>query len=239
MDIVEDREFRDNILLEMKQREFSIRNETHCSDLCYCLTKQAFRRLYPIESSDEEILRFTIGWATQRWLTEQPEETSYVVDGITVTPDFVRADGTPWELKATYTSSTKSIMENQAWIRQIAAQCKVLNKLEAHLTRFEVMGNWKWVFGKKAEKARSKHPTLSAYKLTFTQEDIDQIWNWYLERKVIFERILKTGEVLPKPYVLPRGQEYECDWCPYRTDCEERISARTLGSAGEETKQTP
>lgn len=236
MEITLDPKFREKILKKIHDREFGIREGIHQSDLNYCLNKSAFRRLYPQEDTEQETLTFSMGYATQRWLTGQGKDQPEVeVDGIKVTLDCVDGDATtpiPWELKATYASSNKPVEENVAWLRQIAAQCKVTGTTEAILTRLCTMGNWTWVWNRDPKPAKlqqleeeygehwADHPTLQAYHIRFTPEEIRDIWAWYLGRRALFVRVLQTGIPLPKAIALPRGQEYECERCKYKLECE-------------------
>lgn len=88
MNIVEDLVFRAQLLQRIGDREFKERTGVHCSDLIYCLNKQALRRIHPTANTEREILLFSLGWATQRWLTSQAEdEPEKEVDGIIVTCD--------------------------------------------------------------------------------------------------------------------------------------------------------
>ena len=229
MKIIEDLGFKKQLLDKIAQREFYERTGTHGSDLIHCLNKQALRKLKPKEPTESEILIYSLGWASQRWLTGsfEPDE-EYEVDGIKVTPDAVypNYEACPWELKATYQSSNKAIIENLHWLRQIMAQCKVTGTTVAYLSRLEIMGDWKWVFKPKGfkdwseadQKAFEKehpHPTLSAVRLEFTQEEIDRNWDWMKERKVLFEAILETSILLPRVQALASGQDWECAFCPY------------------------
>lgn len=236
MEIVEDKQFRVELLKKIRAREFSERTGIHMSDLNFCLNKQVLRKLQPKEDTDQETLIYSIGWATQRWLTGQDEdEPSKIVDGITVTCDaLVPVEGVildpghfnsaPWELKATYQSSNRPIIENTHWLRQIMCQCKVMGVTEAYLSRFELMGNWKMRAPKDATEEEKKNyvferPTLHAYRLTFTQDEIDKNWAWFLERKKAYEEMMETGELLPKVTALPPGQAWECDYCNYKEEC--------------------
>lgn len=235
MEIIENKEFRQQILDRIAKREFYERTGIHCSDLIYCLNKQALRKLKPIPNTDEEILIFSVGWSTQRWLTGKDEdEPEREVDGIIVTLDALRrelveehpsdrtkayAKEVPWELKATYQSSTRPIEENIHWIRQIMAQCYVTHTTSACLSRLEIMGDWKFVFGKKEEKATAKRPTLHAYKLEFTLLELDKFWQWMKERKVLYEEILRTSVLMPKIVALASGMPWECSFCSYQEEC--------------------
>jgi len=162
---------------------------------------------------------FSLGWSTQRWLTgEQEDEPEKEVDGIIVTCDELTADGFPWECKATFASSERPISESQAWVRQVMAQCYVNGTTTAYLTRLEIMGNWKSIFGKKEEKSlpENRKPTLSAFKLTFTQPELDRNWEWLCERRDLFQTLLDGGDLLPKVTAIPSGQDWECGYCAYK-----------------------
>ncbi len=222
--ILPDPEFRQHLLEKIAQREFKERVGIHCSDLLYCINKQALRRKTNLPVPNHTLLLFSLGWASQRWLTGKDEdEPARELDGITVTLDAVDTKGRPWELKASYQSSSRDILENLSWIRQIMAQCKVSGKTEAFLSRFEIMGDWASVFPKgatpaekKANKEAAKKPTLSAYKLVFTQDEIDRNWEWLKQRRDLFAEVLRTGVLLPKAQAIPPTQEWECSDCPFR-----------------------
>lgn len=217
MEIVEDKVFRLWMLEKIATREFKERTGVHQSDLVYCLNKQALRKLKPLPNTDEEVLIFSIGWATQRWLTGQAEdEPEKEVDGITVTLDAL-IDDVPWELKATYQSAGKAIEENIHWLRQIMSQCYVTGTTAAYLSRFEIMGDWKWVFGKKEEKAVAKRPTLHCFRLEFSKAELAHFWQGFMiPRRGLYVQILETGKLLPPAIALASGQEWECGWCAYR-----------------------
>lgn len=247
MKISEDPQFRAQILRQIAEREFYERKGTHGSDLIYCLNKQALRKLKPMPNTDEQILTFSIGWSTQRWLTGTFEpDKEYEVDGIVVTPDMIlmggnktyynneipvsigwenpHPDGFPWELKATYQSANKSIEDNIHWMRQLMAECYVTGTTTAILSRFEIMGDWKNIFGNKKDSEPWRRPTLGAWRVEFTQEELDRFWEWMLDRKMRYENLLagypETGLLLPKIVALASGQEWECGWCPYKEECE-------------------
>lgn len=251
MKIVESPEFRAELIKKIDEREFSDRSGIHMSDLNYCLNKQALRKLFPVKDTEHETLLFSLGWATQRWLTGADEdEPSKEVDGILVTCDALTDtpeysnDGQitegasfPWELKATYQSSNRAIEDNTAWLRQIMAQCYIQGTTEAYLTRFELMGDWGSVYPRgstKEEKqayrndpAHSK-PTLHAYKLSFTREELEKNWQWFTTRRDAFTQLLAnlgaekgvsskvSALLLPKVQALPSGGAYECEYCSYR-----------------------
>lgn len=253
MEITEDIQFRAELLKKIREREFSERTGIHMSDLNYCLNKQALRKFKPREDTDQETLIYSIGWATQRWLTSMDEdEPEKEVDGIKVTCDALIVGDSinpaidlglpvsgdvmetfiPWELKATYQSSNRPIEENIHWIRQIECQCYVQGTTEAYLTRFELLGDWGSVYPKgkskeerDANRKLSARPTLHAYKLSFTQEELDKNWQWFKDRRELFVKMLETKELLrTKVLALPPGGSWECGYCSYKEECNDLSS---------------
>ena len=248
MNITEDKEFRAALLRKIETREFHERRGIHQSDLTYCLNKQALRRIHPVVNTDADLLLYSIGWSTQRWLTGADEDEPEIeVDGIIVTLDALAPSGRrvfkkfgdtnievevdemiPWELKASFQSSARPVEENVPWLKQIAAQCYVKGVTSARLSRMEIMGNWKSVFGKKIldlegnvignekDLESSRKPTLTAWRFDFTTEELQRNWAWLIDRKEKFETLLQTGTLLPKIVAIPSGQDYEAERCSYR-----------------------
>ena len=212
MNIVEDQQFKDWLIKSIEEREFHARTGVHCSDLIYCLNKQALRKSNPEPNTEKETLLFSIGWATQRWLTGADEDEPEVeVDGIIVTRDALY-DDCPWELKCTYQSSNRPVEQNAHWIHQIMAQCYTSGRTTAYLSRFELMGDWIIKNGNR--------PTLHAFRLEFSQDELERNWRWLLERREEFLRVIQTGKLLPKVVALPAGGSYECERCHYKDICE-------------------
>ncbi len=247
MEIVEDAQFRAELIEKIRMREFAERTGVHMSDLNFCLNKQMLRKVKPLPDTEQEILLFSVGWASQRWLTSKDvDEPSKEVDGILVTCDslyekplgYDREDGhkymvygvpVPWELKATYQSSNRPIEDNVAWIRQIMAQCYTQGVTEAYLTRFELLGDWGSVYPKgkskherDANRKASQRPTLHAYKLSFSQGELDRNWEWFKERRTLYVKLLEDQKPLPKVIALPSGGSYECQYCHYTEECNEK-----------------
>jgi len=92
------------------------------------------------------------------------------------------------------------------------------------------MGNWKWVYRPKDPEKIAKlvqdfgenwaaHPTLTAVKLEFTQEELNRHWRWMLSRKQLYEQVLSTKRLLPKAQALASGGDFECDYCSYQEEC--------------------
>lgn len=140
-------------------------------------------------------------------------------------------DAIPFEIKDTDQSSTRAIEENIAWVRQVMNQCYVVGSCTGKLSRMCNLGNWKWVYRPKDPvkiqalvdtfgKDWMEHPTLSAWRMDFTQDELDRHWKWMLSRKQLFEEILLSGKLLPKLQALASGTEWKCKWCKYVEECE-------------------
>ena len=134
----------------------------------------------------------------------------------------------PLELKATFQSSNKPVVENISWLRQLMAQCYVTRTTVAYLSRFEVMGDWSWVYKRKGVEP-TEHPQLHTWRCEFTKEEIGANWKWLVERRGLFELLLRHNEGLDpsefrlhsKFVALPPHQEWECSWCSYKDICRE------------------
>lgn len=231
MNIVVDTEKRKELLETIAYREFGRLEGVHQSDLNYCLNKQGLRHVVDKAESatDREVLLYSIGYATQRWLTGQETDVDPIVkDGIIVTQDSTW-NGLPFELKCTYQSDTKPPSENKHWLRQIMAQCYVTGSTTAYLSRFCLMGNWKWVYHPSKPETIAKlvqefgsnwadRPTLQVFRLEFTQAELAIAWGWFLARKELYLNLL-TRECKPlysRGLALPDlNDPWECDYCKY------------------------
>jgi len=238
MKITNSQAFKEKLLQKIADREFQERTGVHQSDLIYCLNKQVLRKLKPAPNTERELLLFSLGWATQRWLTGQDkDEPEKEVDGIIVTCDAMSGidEGVvPWELKCTFQSSGKPIEENTHWIRQLMAQCYVTGTTTAYLSRLEVMGGWTWVWNMRAKPEKiaklvaekgenwDAHPTLSVIKVEFAQDELDRFWAWLKERRDLYLEILSSEKLVAPAYALASGMTFECDYCSYREkECQE------------------
>jgi len=213
MKAIRDHEFESYLIKTLREKEFSDRTgEIHMSDLNYCLNRQALRRRNPKEEPPETILKFGLGWATQRWLTSSDKDIpSIVVDGIYVTLD-AEFGGVPWELKATYESSNKNILDSAPYMRQLMAQCYVKSVVNARISRLELMGDYKT----RNLDGHPVRPTLTALFIVFDEQELVDNWRWFVERRKLFAPMLENHELLAPSIAIPAGQEWECGYCIYK-----------------------
>ena len=228
MEIIVDKIFQHKLIQTIETREFHERTNVHSTDLSWCINKQALRKLEPTPNTEKETLLFSVGFMAQRWVVgiehDVPEIT---VDGITTTLDALvcpkcwkvstellcscGGKSVPLEFKATYQSSNRPIEDNLSYIRQVMSQCYVTNTTEAYISRLCLMGDWKIKEGNR--------PILDAFHFTFKPEELNRWWAVMLERRDLFLGILETGNLLPLGVALLPGQEYECNFCPYKDRC--------------------
>lgn len=132
------------------------------------------------------------------------------------------------EVKDTDTSSTKDLLDSPQYIRQLAAQCKVMGTTTAILCRMENLGNWRWVYRpKNPEKIAelvaefgenwAEHPTITVFRVEFNQQEIDQFWAQFVARRDLFSRILETSALLPKHLAQwDTSMDWECGYCEHK-----------------------
>jgi len=144
----------------------------------YVLTTSGL--LGPQDVTDEMPLRMCVGMAWEDWavglwpnMTWQPGEVS--LDGVSGSPDGI-TERTLEEFKATWKSSFThgDILKERLWMWQMMGYSKMLGVTEARLHVLWVNGDY-----------RPPAPSYMAYRIRFTQEEIDRFWtNVVLKNKV-------------------------------------------------------
>lgn len=187
----------------------------HVSDLVYCLLKQwASRRLEELprkvleQDPDETVLVWVIGRSHEDLLgqdlkKEPPKER----DGITGSID--RWHETLVEMKSTRMSAKKDLSEMGWYTAQAAAYCCIHETTECLVMVFHIMGDY---FHQTTEgKAEQASPSakLRIYKVSFTQEQLDDWWAELLRRKAILE----GDEQPPLDDMYSPMWDWECQYC--------------------------
>jgi len=203
------------------------REGVHVSDLILCLDKTYHSWTKGTPSLDLPTkLLFHQGHAFQSWMTGKLEdEPTIELDGILLSPDWFveNVGGEPLycEIKSTYMSSKNETPAH--WLVQMMAYAKALDVLKFGLVRLNLMGNYKWIHGKKEEKAEAEHPTLTPLIYYFTQEEVDSNWNWLSERRDVLLKGLNEGK--PPSWYIPdymgptANGGWQCKKCLQRDVC--------------------
>lgn len=183
-------EFVTNIQQELQKERVGI----HLSDLDLCLKSSYYRKVNPQPLSMKQAVIFAIGLGVQQYMYPHAE-TTYECDGILCSPDANRV-----EVKTTRENAKNYAngINHPHWIWRIKGYCHVLNVLDYYLDI---------VFVGTAE--------VKSYHLTFTQDEIDLMWEEALVRKSILANAFRTHEP-PMPDFHP---DWLCKYCEHSGNC--------------------
>ena len=162
---IDNREFVNDITARLSKTREGI----HLSDLEMCLKASYYRRVNPQPLSPEQAVMFAIGLGVQEYLYPKAEIT-HNLDGILCSPDAHKI-----EVK-TVRSSIKTFtpIDHPNWLWRTKGYCKVLNATDFTLDVIFVI----------AAVARS-------WKLEFTQNEIDLMWDEAKMRRDILAEALE------------------------------------------------
>ncbi len=188
----------------------TMRTGTHLSSLNYCLTKGYLERMSPLPPTDTELLLFATGYGLEAMLTHSTAETPvYEVEGITCRPDNVLqcpiSESKLVEIKSTR-SGVKRYQEGSlpdTWITYTKGVCHMLGENKYNLTVIYV-----------AERPSAR---IISETLTYDNDEIEDNWNWLLERRDIYEYALQN-EQCPEPFTT--CEMWQCNYCKYKTICD-------------------
>jgi len=161
---------------------------------------------------------YVTGLAFEKTLLQGSQRpTEGVLDGISFHTDHVEVNAEFYEIKSTRKSSNKGFEDlGKNWHKQFLSYMKTTGRTDGHFAILHLMGNYAPPF-----------PDLIVYHVEATQKEIDDNWDWMLERLAI----LKTHEeakLAPKQYkyrVVDWGgadKDFECGDCPYAAMCSMR-----------------
>lgn len=226
-------------LLKEEHRLAEQREGMHVSDLVYCLTKSYWKHTDPLPPSDDEVVMWSIGWGLERVLIPRLHVAPITVDGITGTPDFA-LHGVPADLKSTrmavessagcavcgepYVGHSKTkhghvyekappvqFVMPEGWVRQFMAYTHML---DTH--RFIVV------------VVHLIPAVMKEYTLHFTEGELEDNWQWMLDRKSMLEWMLENKD--PRPF--ESNMEYECANCSRLLDCQLYMSIKGMRPSG-------
>ena len=204
----EDSGLAKEMLAMLDQDVRQVKTQTHPTELIYCLTKSWYRRRKPLASSDTETLLFLCGIGLEEVLLRPHEnqQTKLELDGIHCTLDFT-PEGRVGEVKSTR-MGTKKFPGGapEGWTRQMLSYMKAYGVLEGSFVIIHLMGSYSPPF-----------PMLVAWRVTATQEEVDENWRWMLGRKEIYLGYLETDGA-PPPFT--HCEIWECGNCGYKMICE-------------------
>ena len=204
----------------------------HQSELGYCLTKSYWRRVDPLPPTDREVGLWAIGFSMERvLLSRETTPEPLVVDGITLSLDTIDLFG-PADLKTTR-MSPEGKSGGCAICGEVRKDHSKDHKYEAgEKTGFEFPDGWKkqfaaYCYGMGIESfgvivVHLIQPEVTAWRITFTHNELVANWEWMLDRSNHLESMLAAGD--PQPF--RHNEDWECKSCVYYTRCGLEASLR-------------
>lgn len=181
------------------------------TNLLYCITKTYWEHQYgeSKQIDDTTKLYFVLGLGLEQALLRYRDETgrSGEKDGIYYHIDNIE-DGVVVELKTTRmrTRRGRPSVEigiedySEAWLKQIQAYCKVVGITQAKLVVIHII-----------------EPTIQAWSLEFTLEELNANWDWLKQRKIMLEAAQNSGKA-PTPFKY--NMDWECGRCQWKVLCD-------------------
>lgn len=199
-----------NMKTKMGQRERD--GLPHASDLFACFRKSILNRRDPQEPTDDDIVRFAVGFAMQEWFFG-PEKDGEEHWGIILSADhFIK--GQVFEFKTTR-KSYESLPKDPATGKGIKGAEKV---------RFDPAEAGDWVprsLAYMAAKGVTKahimvfflfQNMMSTWTITATKEELKEVRADLEARRDVFNEYLEEEEL---PSIETRSGDWECGYCPF------------------------
>ena len=205
----------------------------HLTELLYCLTRSYFDRVDPLLPTDKELVYFAVGFGLEEVILRSkgaaaPESTQ--LDGIWLTPDYVRLTGGEMDLKSTrmYPGSddgTPKMGWPDTWIEQFKSYAYRM-ALSAHgLVPATVPYSVGVVFIIPAQ--------LVCGTFIFTREELEHQWEYNKMRRGVF-MLHMEHRTIPQPFTW--NKEWECRSCRYVLRCQEMAKQGGTASVTADTR---
>lgn len=185
----------------------------HQSALANCLTKAYFDKTAFLPPSNRQVGIFVVGFAFERVLLarEMDRPESFEVDGITLSLDTKNLFG-PADLKTTRKSENgrkgeDGFQPSSSWPIQFKSYRYGLNRT----------GDVGYDFGVIVLHLISGEVT--AWRYVFTQQELEENWDWLLSRKRQLEWMLAHEDPQPFQHNAKTDKWSECDDCVYALKC--------------------
>jgi hypothetical protein len=215
-----DPELRTKALLELRL-EYGMdvqRPGLHQSQLTHCLTQTYWDMTDPAPPNDKQVLLFAIGFMFERVILSREETPGPIeIDGITMSLDtvglFGPADTKSTRMRAAGRKGAGGFQPPSSWEYQFKSYRYALNRST---------GSTEMDFG--VVVLHLIEPEITAWRYTFTQEELESNWNYLLQRKNQLEWMLAHED--PQPF--KHNQSYECETCNHSLKCGLLASVQSL-----------
>lgn len=180
------------------------------TDLLSCLTKSYYNYSSgKLEYTKQTKIFFLIGLGLEQALlsTRKEQAIGGQTDGI-----FWHVDSRDHglvEMKSTRASVKKQAGGDfpESWILQTKSYCKVIGTLEVDVAIVYLIP-----------------ADFRVYRISYSEEEIEDNWSWMLGRKEVWDRAVETGQA---PASFMYNADYECKACQYLLLCNMRKELRT------------
>lgn len=195
----------DELLEKMLNRSRDERVHPTLTDLIYCLTKASYVELMEkkdsLKYSRQTSLYFVLGLGLERALLGTDREAPVgEKDGIQYHLDEMDMDEL-LELKTTRMKpNDDEPVLTDSWLRQMKGYLYAEGLTEINFCTLHLI-----------------QPDIRVWRIRFTEEELEENWNWLLERKMIYEEFRDKNEI-PTPYAY--NEEWECKGCQFAMQCE-------------------
>jgi len=193
---------------------------THVSQLIYCLTRSYYDQTSPLPLNPQEAMLFSTGIGLETVLLRpRMKAPSGEKDGIHCPVDGLNIEGpVPLvEFKSTRLSASKGPEElPKTWVKQIMAYMYATEQREATLAVLHLMGSYHPPF-----------PVLKCWRMTATDKEVWDNWQWLLDRKRILEAHLVRQEA-PKQFKWNEPWECTTGPCKYLLLCQANQSIEDI-----------
>jgi hypothetical protein len=230
-----DPELRSKALLELRL-EYGMdvqRPGLHQSQLSHCLTQSYWDITDPSPPNDKQVLLFAIGFMFERVILSREETPGAIeIDGITMSLDtvglFGPADTKSTRMRAAGRKAEGKFVPPESWKYQFMAYRYALNQrcicIDGPYSGCpkHFPANAEMDFG--VVVLHLIEPEITAWRYTFTQEELESNWNYLLQRKSQLEWMLAHED--PQPF--KHNQSYECETCQHSLKCGLLASVQSL-----------
>jgi hypothetical protein len=213
--------------LELLKQEYMGESRTGLSltTLLYCLTKAWKDQHEPVEPTDKELHLWSVGFGLERVLIQsRMVHEVWVMDGVTMHPDFLALDGVLADLKTTRAGPKPPTFETYGsmWLRQFQGYARYKIK-QAELAG-EVI---KYPYPFDVLTYHLIQAEMKAWRFWFDEAEIERNWEYVQLRKQVWEYSEASG-IMPEPYQW--NEDWECKDCRYALGCQLWASLKKANS---------
>jgi CRISPR/Cas system-associated exonuclease Cas4 (RecB family) len=196
--IKEDITLKTKFVEKLQERCAPARTEIHVTDLTWCLRKAYYRRFQNKKLSPEQLMFFLEGHqrheGIQSLLGSSKAEQEVTKYGVVGHLDLL--GNYPIEIKSTHSPPKKFI--NEVTLRQLAYYCLLTDSNDCSLITQYIEDN-----------------LITFEQITFSKLELDQYYRDMIEAK----DLLQFAYDRKNPGQLPKGQEWQCRNCEFKTNC--------------------